>query len=350
MEVKVENFKGLAIKGGGVAGVAYLGALRRWLASGLTFDQFDVFIGSSAGSMVAALLALRAPLSFLESTIRSTDFESFLDTSLLSKAENAVGLLKNYGWNSSEKLELWFADVIGRLSGDKELTLHQAYVKYGTRLMITTTDVLYPKCKLVVMDWKSHPNETLHSAVRKSCSIPLFFRAVFGSGADKDHIFVDGGVMDNYPLELLYDILPKEQCMGLYLTKPPKKSGADHIGRPVEKPSEFISSILNTWMDAMMGQHVSSDDWTRTCSIPARLSAIDFSASRNRQEEDIEQGDLAMEKFILSIRLLSRKPLEKIISEKDARIQALEADYRLVIAKLYNIIESINKRGYKPSS
>jgi NTE family protein len=329
-------FKGLAIKGGGVAGVAYLGAIKRWVASGRDFNQFTVFAGSSAGSLLATILALRSPLDFLEKKLRSADFSKFLDTSIISKFKDIAAVVEHYGWNSGDGLEKWFGDVVGELTGNRELTFIQAYQRYGTHLIITTTDVLYPECQLVVMDWKSHPDTTLHSAVRKSCSIPLFFQAVTG---ETGHIFIDGGVVLNYPMELLYDAgLSKEECMGLYLTTP-KKIGST-TNRPVRSYPEFVESIVGTWMDAMMGQHVHADDWTRTCSIPTNLKATDFSASKEKQDAAIKQGWDAMDKFI-SATLAGNTSPESPEDDKDLRIRELEEKLQSTLRELDEANETI---------
>ena len=299
--IRLENFRGLAIKGGGVAGVSYLGCLRKWIDVGLKLEQFSVFAGSSVGSVVASFLALRASLQFMEEKLRSTDFSKFLDRSILSKVKDVANMWTKYGWHSGDGLEMWVASVVGELTGNKELTLREAHQRYGTHLVITKTDVLYPECKLVTMDWTSHPEMTIHAAVRASSSIPFFFQAVDGRGQEEEHIFIDGGVMDNYPIECLYSLLPKEQCMGLYVTTP-KRNKTSVKGRPVRSHSEFITSILGTWTDAMMGQHISSDEWIRTCSVPTDISAIDFSASKEKQEAAIGEGWKAMDKFISTIR------------------------------------------------
>ena len=292
---RLQNFKGLAIKGGGAAGISYLGSLRKWEDAKLKLDQFTHIVGSSAGSILAALLSVRAPLSFLEAKMK-TDFSSFLDTSIISKAEDVAALIKRYGWHSGNGLETWIANTLGELTGNPEITFSEAYAKYGVHLIITATDVFCSECKLVVMDWTTSPDMKIHAAVRRSCSIPFFFQAVFGAEGTPEagHVFIDGGVTDNYPIELLYQYLPKEQCMGLFLTS----VKSDVVSLPASSYMELVSSIVNTWSDAMTKINIKPEDWERTCLIPTELKTTDFAASMESKEKAISSAWTAMEHFI----------------------------------------------------
>ena len=320
------SFRGLAIGGGGVAEVACGGALRVWVKSGNTLSQFTDFSGTSAGAIVATMLALRASIDFIEDKLSTVDFSSFVDTSIFEKMRDLYGFWSSYGWNSGDGLEVWVGDLIQKLTGDKRITFKQAHDRYGTRLIVTKTDLLYPECQLVTMDWQSHPNDSLWEAVVMSCRIPLFFQAALKDG----HVFVDGGVLLNYPLRALYKNLKPEECMGISLRSEP----GTLVLKPIETYENFITSLVNAWLRASTERHIEADDWKRTCSIHVTLSAIDFHAERSKIQEAVKQGELEMAKFLTN---LQRPSLEDIIKEKDV----LLAEKDVTIKKLQDVMNEV---------
>jgi len=287
----INDARGLAIEGGGVSGLTYAGFLQAWEESGRSLSQWTHIAGSSAGAILACFIAVRAPLSWMEETLRKTDFNEFKDSSW-NILEDLWELKNNYGWYDGKTLEKWLEACLFETTGIKKITFAQAYEKYGTHLILTKTDVLYPRCKLVTMDHISHPDMTLAKAARTSSSIPIFFEAVKGKGPEKDHIFVDGGVLLNYPIELLKPHLPDSQIMGIYLTSARELSENDGTleYRPITGYVEFLKTIAKTWREQAMSRHISPDDWLRTCNIETTVKATEFSLSKERQDYTINQG------------------------------------------------------------
>ena len=315
--MSISSFRGLAISGGGVAEVACVGSLRTWVKSGGVLNDYTHFSGTSAGAITATMLSLRAPIEFIESKLSTADFASFTDTTLYSKIEDIYGLWANYGWNSGSGLEKWIGDLIEELTGNRNITFKEAYDRFNKHLIVVKTDMLYPECQTVNMDYLSHPNYNLCLAVTTSCRIPLFYQSLHGMGPEEGHVFVDGGVLYNYPLHALYKYLPHDQCMGIVLRSDPENL----ILRPVRSFQDFITSMVNAWLRASTERHIHADDWKRTCSVSVTLSAIDFHADKTKIKEAIDQGGDAMVKFIES---LKHPSLEDLIKEKDKIIAHLE--------------------------
>jgi predicted acylesterase/phospholipase RssA len=70
----------LILKGGGVKGLAFAGALRELE----NYFDFQSFVGTSAGAIAAALLAAGASGADLEKRLRQKSFRDFLDGSTLT--------------------------------------------------------------------------------------------------------------------------------------------------------------------------------------------------------------------------------------------------------------------------
>lgn len=314
--MKPSEFRGLAFGGGGVAEVACGGALQVWIKAGYTLEQFTHFSGTSAGSIVATMLALKASISFIEEKLSTADFSSFVDTSTFDKLRDLYAMWNYYGWNSGDGLNKWVGDRIEELTGNRDITFKEAYDRFGTHLIITKTNLLYPECQLETMDWMSHPNDALREAVTTSCRIPLFFQAA----SKNNQFFVDGGVLLNYPLRMLYKHLKPEECMGISLRSEP----GNLILKPIETYENFITCMVNAWLRATTERHIDADDWKRTCSIHVILSAVDFNADKTRIEEAIKQGEIAMADFLAKLTKPSPeemvKEMTKLLIERDREL------------------------------
>jgi NTE family protein len=298
---RISQFKGLALEGGGVAGLAYLGNYRRLLQidPGMLYTHFAA---SSAGSFMAGFLAVRTTLDQMTSILRELDFKKIKDNSWFI-GKDVYDLVRKYGWYNGDYLLEWYRNQMKAITGNPDITFLDVYKRYGTVLIITTTDVMKPFSRLIAMDYQSHPNHSVALAVRKSCSIPEVFEAVIGTGTDAGHIFVDGGVLLNYPIRLLYKYLAPEVCMGFYLTSESDNAGNDEtiLCTPVNGQIEFIESIADTWRNLAMKQYIDPNDWTRTCKTRITISATKFDLSEIEKKTLEDAGEVGMDEFLLAL-------------------------------------------------
>lgn len=292
----LSKIKGIAFEGGGMSGVAYMGALQKWIESGFTLEQFTVFAGSSVGSISAAFLSLRAKIEYVSDKMQKTNFKTFLDERW-TRFGGFFGVCEYYGYYKGDALKKWLTECVEKITGNPNITMLEAHEKYNTHLLITKVDVLYPMCKLVVMSYTTHPTTTIVEAIHTSCAIPYVYPAISGSGTEIGHIFVDGGTLLNYPIHTLYSILDPKEVIGLCLTHKDPQDDYDEY-RPVRSNKEFIESIAKSWLHMAFKRHIGHEDWERTCNIPVSLKTLDFDASIEKLEEAYKDGSNAMEKFI----------------------------------------------------
>lgn len=286
----LSNYRGIAFEGGGVLGISYIGALREFIKNGGKLDQFTHLAGSSAGSIIAGLMAIRCPLKKMEEVLSSLNFNDFLDDSW-GYVRDVERLINDYGWYNGDELAEWYRSLVNKITGVNDITLGQIYARYGTHLFITKVVVEHPRSRLVIMDYRSHQNTPLYEAVRQSSSIPLFFKAC----VDNDGICVDGGLILNYPIKVLYDYMLPEEAIGMWLTN---DNELNPQTRPVENIREYIISIANTWRELTINRGL-DDVWENTVKINTHdISATQFSLTKNEINMLISSGELAMLEYI----------------------------------------------------
>lgn len=175
----------LVVSGGGMKGVASLGAVVALQRAG-ALDSLKTVVGTSAGALVAAAVATdRASLEVLES-LAQTAYEPDIDL---------ARLLASFGIDSGRHLDRWIAALLG----GGPLTFADVHRRRGIKLVVCATDLTERRAQYFSAD--TAPDMDVALALRMSCSIPLYFSAVRHGGK----VYVDGAVSDNFPLDWAAD-------------------------------------------------------------------------------------------------------------------------------------------------
>lgn len=204
-------YRNLVFEGGGIKGVAYGGALLELENRGI-LPQIQRVGGTSAGAIQASLLAVGYSAEEISQIIAETPIETFNDGGTVLRAGKRF--LKQFGWYEGKN----FLDTIQKLliarTNKPDLTfaeLHELAKTVPFRDLYVT-GVNLTKQKLEIFSHETYPDMRVCDAVRVSMSIPLYYRslAINAKGkviekplsSDDCNIFVDGGLLMNYPIEL----------------------------------------------------------------------------------------------------------------------------------------------------
>ena len=192
---------GVVLSGGGAKGMAHIGVLKVLEKAGI---PVDIVTGTSIGSIVGGLYAIGYNAHSLDSTVRAqdwtyviTDKEDLRKQSLLDRKKantylfttgltigkrdmNAGGLIK--GKNLAELFQKLFVGYTDSLDFNKDLKIPFACV--ATNIMDNSEVVFH--------------SGRLPQAIRASMSIPAAFSPVRLG----DMVLVDGGLKNNYPVDV----------------------------------------------------------------------------------------------------------------------------------------------------
>ena len=191
------HFKNLVFEGGGVKGIAYAGAMEVLDKEGI-IPNVERVAGTSAGAMMAVLVGLRYSADEVKEILWDLNFKNFIDSSW-GIVRDTTRLLKEYGWYKGDYFRNLMADFIKRKTGNGEATFKDlARSKQFRDIYLVGADLTTGLSQ--VFSAKNTPDVKVADAARISMSIPLFFAAVRG-GEDNKHLFVDGGLLDNYAIK-----------------------------------------------------------------------------------------------------------------------------------------------------
>lgn len=173
-------FDALVVSGGGLKGVAALGAVHALRRAG-ALENVKTMVGASAGALVCAAMAVgRDPCAVVED-LGPAAFRPDLDVKLLTTS---------FGIDSGSGI-FEFADKV--LGGRH--TFGSIQRATGIRLVVCATNLSERRPEYFGPD--THPDMDVALALRMSCSVPLYFAAVRLG----DAVYVDGVLTDNFPCD-----------------------------------------------------------------------------------------------------------------------------------------------------
>lgn len=266
-------FKNLVMEGGGIRGIAYIGAMQVLDSAGM-LDSLERVGGSSAGAIQACLLAVGYTAAEIRTELEATSFKKFNDGSFLA-VPGAVRLSKKMGWYKGKALQQWIEERIAAKTNNQNITFLQLFEQrkeYGNMtLYITGTDLSWQTLR--VFSHETYPNMRIADAVRISSNIPFYFQPIWmdstgqcfemNDSLSTRSLMVDGGVLSNYPLNLFDSsyytdgTLPNRfvynpKTLGLQLEEPwlvdsPETQRAKPF--PIDDNGSYLKSIYKLLVD-----------------------------------------------------------------------------------------------------
>ncbi|NDD65671.1 MAG: patatin [Acidobacteria bacterium] len=340
------QFRNLVFEGGGMKGLAYVGAMQV-LADRGVLPGVRRIGGTSAGAINALIFALGYSIDEQKEILRNTSFAKFMDDSW-GVIRDLRRLATDFGWNKGDFFTSWIGDLIEDRLGDRRATFQDLKSKNRPDLYLIGTNLSTGFSE--VFSAERHPDMALATAVRISMSIPLFFAAV-RHGARKD-IYVDGGVQLNYPIKLFdrerYVDLINEPDAGRqtdYYQAENQRFGVDRPGRSpyvynrqtlglrldteeeialfrydepvsskaVKSFSDFARSLMTALINAQENTHLHSDDWQRTIYINTlNVGTVDFDLPEETKQKLIEQGISGSERYFAWFDDPAQTPVNRI--------------------------------------
>ncbi len=314
------HFRNLVFEGGGVKGIAYVGAMQVLEEKGV-LPSIKRVGGTSVGAINAALVALGLSNARQKDVLWQLNFNNFLDDTWF--IPNVGRVLGKYGWYKGDFFREWMGNLVKEAMGTTGATFKDLKDKnkpdlfaYGTNLSTHFSEVF---------SIERTPDMPIVEAVRTSMSLPLFFTAV--RNARKD-VLVDGGVLINYPVKL-FDREKYLEEKGLasdkararyaatnaeFLKAHPDRSpyvyNKETLGFRLDTKKEietfrydeeqvykidglvdYIQALVKTILDSQNNAHLQDDDWQRTIYIDTKgVSTTDFSLKDDKKRELEQSG------------------------------------------------------------
>lgn len=292
-------YRNIAVKGGGIKGVAYVGSLEVLEQNG-ALNDLERCGGTSAGALLACMLSLNYSASEVRDLMLTLDFNKF------KNGRNPLRIFTRYGLYTGN----YILDYVHGIMKQS---------KYKFRAGATFADMRKAGCRdlyvfacnvnsqqAVEFSADATPDVSVAGAVRASMSIPFYFKAYRFKGKSHDnHLYVDGGTVYNYPLSFFDserfnpggEINP--ESLGLYLygpdARPPKDLKyfeARYFARQLFESMLDAQDILVRADELLLKRSILIDD--------LNYSATDFDLTPQDMDKLIQSGRDAANSFLQS--------------------------------------------------
>jgi NTE family protein len=314
-------------EGGGVKGLAFVGALEAAEEAGIT--RWVNTAGTSAGAITASLLAVGYTPSQLRRILEATDYAEFADYGwggkYLGGARNALRgrglcpgnafgdwLAERFAESPLGKPDPTFGDVQRELPPD--LT-EEERDRARYRLRVIASDISEGRMLVLPDDIEDYEDEDgrpltkdalpIVRAVRMSMSFPYFFEPVTLRRNGEPHLIVDGGLLSNFPVFLFDGDKPplRRWTFGfrLFSGTPPERPPYRRVPRPLwQLPlgKAMFFAATEAW-----DQRLSQATLVRTIRIPTGdVPTLDFTLSDSDRNMLRSSGHAAAEQFFATQR------------------------------------------------
>ncbi len=280
-------------EGGGVKGIGLVGAVVATEEQGY---QFENVAGTSAGAIVAALVAAGYSGKELQHILERVDYKAFCDEGKLDKIPlvgKALSLGFEKGIYEGAFFETWLRQLLAdkgkRTFRDMVMPEYADNPRYRYKLRVIASDISRERLLVLpqdIADYGIKPDDLdIAHAVRMSMSIPFFFEPVKLTRTPTNEVsyIVDGGILSNFPV-FLFDSpnIPEWPTFGYRLVS--KKTEPGHgVHHEVRGPITLFTSMFRTMLDAHDARYIQDSDFVRTIAVPTLgVASIDFDLSPDR--------------------------------------------------------------------
>jgi len=255
----------LVFKGGGTKGVVYAGAIQQLKeeagkreGGSDAFKNIKKFAGTSAGSQVAALLAVGLTGEELEQVNYKSNWKKLLDDNSgccgfpvpccgplwgFADIRNYYRLARHHGFCRGDYLQETIEKVI------REKTQMPDYkfkdLPEDVELKIGVCDIVSKK--FMFLDKNNAPDMPIALACRASSAIPCVFKPVHYTVEGVPRVFVDGGLEGNLPLSAF----EKTRTLAFNLRAP---SQANHADAPASL-THFLGDVADMLLNSAQSEH-----------------------------------------------------------------------------------------------
>ncbi|MGM0941097.1 MAG: patatin-like phospholipase family protein [Bacillota bacterium] len=284
--------------GGGVKAYAFVGALKRVEERGLILERVA---GTSAGAIVASLLAAEYTASDIQNMLDELDLQKLIDPPALTKVlpfTKWAFLYFQLGINKGNKLERWVYDKLARKDIYTFKDINSSYLK------VVVSDISLGRLVVIPDDleriYDINPETfPVAKAVRMSAGFPYFFiPKKLSSSKNKKSIIIDGGLLSNFPLWVFEDRDKKisRPILGMKLSE----STLNNIApRKINNALDMFHALFVTMKEAHDSRYISKSQKNNIIFIPIKnVGSINFDVREETKEQLMDTGYRSAKKFL----------------------------------------------------
>ncbi|HHO53276.1 MAG TPA: hypothetical protein ENK18_20990 [Deltaproteobacteria bacterium] len=229
-------YENLAFEGGGVKGIAYVGALEVLEEVGLYPGHIRRVAGASSGSFLASMVAVGCSSEDLREMLAEHNLGAVMRDARFGMLSGIYNMLTVYGLNPGARLLRFLGDRLRERTGSEDVTFQQLLERCGRELCVPVTNIT--RMCTEYCHPKTTPDMPVRLAVGMSMSLPVLMAPyrlirVLEETHETD-LYTDGGLLCNYPIHA-YD--------GWWLSLAPQDTYLSRL-RPLSQMASHVHDLV----------------------------------------------------------------------------------------------------------
>ena len=231
---KKDQYNKMIICGGGINGIAIVGALYEFLLN-YDIDKIKTIMGISVGSLIATLLCVGYDKDEIMNLFLDIEMKEFSDFKISR-------FLKDYGLDNGENIKKLLKAILIYKKYSPDLTFKELFDLTGRELIIIGTNV--NKGVPIFYNVENYPDTKIVDAIRISTSFPGIYTPVI----ENDHHLIDGCILEPYPIDYFDN---PDTVIGFLIKNnvPNCKSMKEY---KIDSLKSYYMSIINILLDAYL--------------------------------------------------------------------------------------------------
>ena len=233
----MNNIKNLVFSGSGSKIFMHIGFVK-YLVDNDLFKNVDTFIGTSGGAIVSLLLSVNYDIDTLTELFIKLKYEQLEKID----SDSILNFFDNYGIDTGENMERALRIMLKNKIGKSYITFKELYEETHNNLVICATNL--HRHQEVYFDRNNYPDCDVIEAAVMSMAIPLLYTP----RTYKEEFYVDGGLLNHYPIEYIETVnMKRDETLGILILPDYNMCNSNEesgVNNKIDIPS-FESYIIN---------------------------------------------------------------------------------------------------------
>lgn len=273
----------LALSGGGIRALSFVGALSFLDASGILTD-IKSYYSVSAGAFIASLLVVGYTISELMELIKTFDFTRLQHI----EVDTLLNFTDTLGVDTGEHFIKTISELFENKGISKTITFKELYDKTEKELYMFGTNL--NKLLPVRMSYKHTPDLQVIIGLRITMSVPGWLTPI--AMPDTNRLLIDGGICNNYPI-IYVPIHERIHTLGITLSK--ESDECSTVPDIITYISQIVSCSIHTNSSKLIQKYKKQ---TITVSLP-NFSFLKFDLSHDERKTLLNAGISAASTYCL---------------------------------------------------
>lgn len=269
------NIENIYLDAGGIYGYTICGCLQV-LQENNILKNINNILGCSVGGLIGLLLALE----YTTEEIYSLGYNIDLSKIINLQNNNFFNIVKDYGFDSGEKLSRILKIFIYKKVKNENITFKELYQHNQKNLIIIGNNISTRRHEIFNKD--THPNMEIWKAVRITCGLPLIFQPFIY----QDNYYIDGGNSCN-TTNYFSDM---DKTIGIML-----ESG-DSKYHEINNFEDYITNLFYSPLKSLKFNNFYRYNCIEIDTNQKQISAVDFNIDKNNKKELYNFGYLETKK------------------------------------------------------